>query len=253
MEETARAGWAARGLLYLVVALLVSQIRGGSQRSADRHGAIEAVVDAPFGGWLLAITAAGFVAFAVYRGWAAIRGREEKTSRRLGWLGSAVVYAYLAATSIGVLLSGTEDAGSSGEASTAKTVLAWSIGPWLVGAAALVMFGIVANAVRKALKERFCHDIDEGSVPGGLWPAVRALGVAGWSGKALIWAIAGFFVLRAAIQHDPNEPVGFDASLRAMAGESWGPYLLWVAVAGLVAYGLLCLATAAWIDEEPDK
>ena len=261
MEETARAGWAARGLLYLMVALLMSQIRTGGGREADRGGAIEAVADAPFGGWLLAAITAGLAAFAVYRLWAAVRGEEEKPFRRLGWVGSALVYGYLAATALGVLLGGDGggggkgSGGSGGQESTAVTakVLSWSIGPWLVGAAGLVAFGVAANFVRKAVKERFRHDIDEGAVPNGLWPAVRALGVAGWFGRALVWSLVGWFVIRAAVEHDPNKPVGFDRSLRALAGESWGPLLIWVACAGFVAYGLLCLATAAWIDEQPDS
>ena len=68
-----------------------------------------------------------------------------------------------------------------------------------------------------------------------------------------MWSLVGFFLVRAAVQHDPNEPVGFDRSLRALAGESWGPLLIWIAVAGFAAYGLLRLATAAWIDEQPDS
>jgi len=257
MEETARAGWAARGVLYLAVALLMSQIRSGGGREADRTGAIEAVADAPFGGWLLAAIAGGLAAFAAYRVWAAIRGEEEKPLRRLGWVGSALVYGYLSATAIGILLSGDGGGGGGGEGGSSKAltarVLGWSYGPWLVGAAGLVAFGVAANFVRKAVKERFRHDIDEAAVPNGLWPAVRALGVAGWFGRALVWSLAGWFLVRAAVQHDPSEPVGFDASLRALAGESWGPAVLWTAIAGFVAYGLLCLATAAWIDEQPDS
>jgi hypothetical protein len=256
VEETARAGWAARGLLYLMVALLMSQIRGGGGREADRSGAIEAVAKAPYGGWLLAATAAGLGAFAVFRVWAAIKGDEEKPLRRVGWVGSAIVYSYLAVVAIGVLLSEDDGSGGGGggegQALTAR-VLGWPLGPWLVGAAGLVAFGVAANYVRKAVKERFRHDIDEAKVPSGLWPGVRALGVAGWCGRALVWSLVGFFLVRAAVQHDPNEPVGFDASLRAMAGEPWGPAVLWIASAGFVAYGLLCLATAAWIDEEPDS
>ena len=37
-----------------------------------------------------------------------------------------------------------------------------------------------------------------------------------------------------------------------VAGESWGELLVWLAVGGLVAYGLLCVATAAWPDPQPD-
>src|SRR5688572_17287604 len=124
-----------------MVALLMSQIRSGGGRQADRSGAIEAVAKAPFGGWLLAATAAGLGAFAVFRVWAAIKGDEEKPFRRAGWIGSALVYSYLAVLAIGVLLSeddskGGGGGGEEGQALTAR-VLGWPLGPWLVGAAGL--------------------------------------------------------------------------------------------------------------------
>ena len=73
------------------------------------------------------------------------------------------------------------------------------------------------------------------------------------AGRAGVWALVGFFLLRAAIQHDPNEPVGLDESLHALMGQGWGVALLWVAVAGMVSFALLCGATAAWPDPEPDS
>ena len=67
-------------------------------------------------------------------------------------------------------------------------------------------------------------------------------------GRSLVWALVGWFVLRAATQHDPSEPVGFDASLRELAAEPWGEWVLLAAFLGFAAYGLLCLTTARWFD-----
>ena len=64
--------------------------------------------------------------------------------------------------------------------------------------------------------------------------------------------VVGWFLVRAAVKHDPNEPIGLDQSLRALADQSLGVVLIWIAVAGLAAYGLLCLATSAWLDPNPD-
>jgi hypothetical protein len=256
VETTARIGWLARAVVYALVAVLMAQVTsaGGDDREADRSGAIEAIADAPLGGWLLALIAAGLLAFGAWRVWAAVLGSDEKPLRRLGWLGSAVVYGYLAALAIGVLLSGDDRSGGGGneEQSLTARVLGWPGGRWLVGAAGLVAMGIACNYVRKAVKERFRHDIDEGAVPSRALPVVRAVGVAGWAGRALVWALAGWFVVRAAVQHDASEPVGFDASLRRLSGEPWGDAVLWVAFAGFLSYGLLCLATSLWLDCEPD-
>jgi hypothetical protein len=249
MEVAGRIGWTARGLLYLLVALLVARLpsTGGHQKEADQKGAFATLVGTPFGGWLLATVAVGLLAFAAWRAWAAVRGTDEKPARRLGWAASAVAYANLFALAIGVLRDRGSDGGSDKQAMTAR-VLSWPGGPVIVGIAGLVIVGIALNYLRKGVEERFLHDIDEGAVPDRLHLVVRVVGVAGWLGRSLVWALAGWFILQAAWSHDANEPVGLDQSLRTIAGESWGTSLLWVAAAGLASYGLVCLATAAWLD-----
>ena len=252
MEIAARIGWSARGALYLLLAVLTARIpiSGGGER-VDKQGAFTALADTSFGAWLLGTLVVGMAGFAVFRLWAAVRGAEEKTNRRVGWAISAAIYVALAYLAYGVL-RGARSGGNEEKALTVQ-VLTWSWGQLLVGGIALVLLAIAANYVRKGVKERFLHDIDEGAVPGQLARPVRVVGVAGWLGRAVVWALVGFFLLRAAIQHDPNEPVGLDESLHALAGEGWGVALLWIAVAGMVSFALLCGATAAWPDPEPDS
>lgn len=247
MEIAGRIGWTARGLLYLVVATLVARLpsTGGRQQEADQKGAFATLVESRFGGALLVIVALGLLLFAVWRAWAAIRMTDEKWTRRLAWSFSAVIYVELFLLAIGVL----RGSGGTGDkqAMTAR-VLEWPGGPALVGLVGIIIFGIAANAVRKGVKERFFHDIDERAVPSPVLPIVRVLGVVGWLARSVVGFLLGWFIVQAAWQHDPSEPVGLDASLRKIVLESWGTTLLWVAAVGLAAYGLLCLATAAWFD-----
>ena len=250
METAGRVGWAARGVLYLLVAVLVARVpTTGSHREADQHGAIATLATSPFGGWLLAAVTAGLAAFAVFRAWAAIRS-DDKLTRRASWAFSALVYANLALLSLGILL-GRRESGNKQRTITAK-VLTWPAGPVLVAAVGLVIIGSALWFVRKGIRERFRSDIEVGAVPRRLWPAVRTVGVVGWIGRGVVWSLVGWFLVRAAVKHDPNEPIGLDQSLRALAGATWGVVLIWVAVAGLAAYGLLCLATSAWLDPNPD-
>jgi hypothetical protein len=251
METTARVGWLARSVLYLIVALLVSRIPlAGGGPQADRSGAFETIADAPFGRWLLGAVVVGLVAFAVWRLWAAAREKDEKPTRRLGWVGSAVVHLGAAILGLSVLV-GRHGNNQNGQEFTAR-VLTWPGGRFLVGAIGLAAVGVAANAVRKGIKERFTRDIDMGEVPPRLRPVVIVIGLAGWLGRALVWALIGWFLIRAAVQHDPHEPVGLDQSLRTLAGAGWGKALIWVVVAGLSAFGLLCLATGLWPDPDPE-
>ena len=54
------------------------------------------------------------------------------------------------------------------------------------------------------------------------------------------------FLLRAAVQYDKTEPVGLDQSLRNVAVEAWGPFVLMVTAIGLAAYGLFSFVEARW-------
>ena len=249
METAGRIGWAARGVLYLLVALLIARVPAtGSSREADQHGAFASIASTPFGGVLLVTFGLGLAAFAVFRLWEAIRA-DDKPTRRASWAFSALVYANLAIVALSTF-AGRASSGNEQKTLTAK-VLGWPGGPLLVGAVGVAVIGAALWFARKGIKERFRHDIDEHAVPRRLWPSVRAVGIAGWFGRGVAWSLVGGFLVRAAVQHDPNEPVGLDESLRALVGHGWGVALVWVTVVGLAAYGLLCLATGAWLDADP--
>lgn len=254
MEIAARIGWLARGVLYALVAVLVVRIpAAGGGEQVGKQGAFAALADQPFGSWLLAAVAVGMLGFAVWRVWSALTGTDEKMTRRSSWLGSGLLYGVLSALAFGALRGSAGGGGNGEEQALTARVMTWPGGQIAVGLAALAALAVAASFVRKGIKKRFVQDIDEGAVPGSLRLPVRVLGVVGWLGRALVWVLVGWFLLRAAVQHDPNEPIGLDESLRALAGEQWGVVLVWVAAGGLLAYALLCAATAAWPDPEPDS
>lgn len=251
MEAAARIGWITRGVLYVLVAVLVARIPStGGGKPADKKGAFATLAESPFGGWLLGAVAAGMLGFAAWRLLSAIRGADEKATKRLSWVGSAVVYIGMFVLAVGVL-RGSGDGGNRERVLTAR-LLELQGGQVIVGVVGIAILAVAANHLRKAIKERFLQYVDEGDVPASLDSTVRVVGVLGCLGRALVWSLVGWFVVQAAVQHDPNEPIGLDESLRRMAAESYGPTVLWCAFAGLIAFGVLCFATAAWPDPEPD-
>jgi hypothetical protein len=251
METAARIGWLARGVLYVLVATLVARIPSvGGERSADKQGAFATLAASPFGGWLLGAVVVGMLGFAAWRAWSAIRGSEVKTTRRLAWAGSSLVYLGLAGLALGILLRG--DDGSNEEKALTARALELPGGTVLVGGVAVAVLATGVNHLRKAAKQRFLRDIDEDAIPARVLRPVRVIGVLGQIGRAFVWGLVGWFLLRAAVQHDPSEPIGLDEALRNLADESWGPALLRIASACLLAYAVLCFAIATWPDPEPD-
>ena len=74
------------------------------------------------------------------------------------------------------------------------------------------------------------------------------IGLVGHLARGVVFTLIGVFVIRAALQYDPKEAIGLDGALQKLASAAYGPYLLGVTAAGLVAYGLYCLVDARYRD-----
>ena len=79
-------------------------------------------------------------------------------------------------------------------------------------------------------------------------PAVRAVGFAGHLARMLLFGMVGFFLLRAAWQHDPNEAIGLDGALVKLSNQEHGSVWLAVVAAGLFAYGIFAVFQARYRD-----
>ena len=62
----------------------------------------------------------------------------------------------------------------------------------------------------------------------------------------MVVATAGALVLTAAVQFDPKKARGLDEALRTLRDTPFGPCLLGVVAAGLLAFGLYGLAEARY-------
>ena len=70
----------------------------------------------------------------------------------------------------------------------------------------------------------------------------------------VVFALTGFFLVRAAWDYDPNKARGLDGALRQTVADSDpGRMLVGVVAVGLVAFGLYCYAEAAGGVREPAR
>ncbi|MFI1100793.1 DUF1206 domain-containing protein [Streptomyces melanogenes] len=253
-EETltaaGRAGFVARGVVYVLIGALAMRIALGSGgQSADREGALHQVAAQPFGKVMLWALVVGFGCMALWRGSRAVRskGPERKAASRLLDGGRAVFYASVCWGTAEFAAGGGQ--GSSGNAKSqdwTATVLKLSYGQVLVGAAGCLLIGIGAVLAIRAAMRKFLRRLDLGAMSHRTRQVVTGLGVGGGVARGLVFAAAGIFILSAAVRFDANEAKGVDATLRSFAHTPAGPWLLVAVAVGLILFGVFSFASARW-------
>ena len=252
----ARFGLAAKGVLYAALGLLAINVASGEagSQTATRQGAIELVASQPFGQWLLGILTAGLFALAAWHIVQAIKGdpvEGSEASDRAKFAGKAIIYLGTATTALTLLMSrlgsgsaGGNSGGGSEDQATA-TVMAWPGGPWIVGIGGVV---IIAFAVYQFYKHTWRKQFMQrlGAMDHDVRRGVERAGQAGYAARAIVAAIAGGFLIVAAVQHDPQEAVGLSGALGSLSGETWGQVVLWTIAIGLVLYGAFAFAEAKY-------
>lgn len=230
-----RIGFAARGLLYIVIAFLL--IRVG--RAEDPSGALDYVAEGG-GKALLAAIIAGFIAYGLWRLSDAlfnVEGHERGKKglrERLGAGASGVVHMLLAWQAVRILRGAPSAGGGSGMG--AGDALALPGGPLVLTLAGLILFGVGAFQIFKAAKCSFLRHL-EPRVANEPW--AKWLGRAGYAARGLIFMISGYFLANAGLQEEGAEAAGFDKAL-GWLGEPWNL----IVAAGLFGFGLYSLIEA---------
>jgi hypothetical protein len=64
--------------------------------------------------------------------------------------------------------------------------------------------------------------------------------------RAVVFGLIGVFLLKSAIDFIPSKAVSLDGALAKLAGASYGPFLLGIVAAGLIAFGIYSLSDARY-------
>jgi hypothetical protein len=70
------------------------------------------------------------------------------------------------------------------------------------------------------------------------------IGTIGHLARMVVFSLVGIFLTRAAIDFNPNKAVGLDGALAKVDHASYGPLLLSLVAAGLIAFGIYSLSDA---------
>ncbi|WP_151476305.1 DUF1206 domain-containing protein [Streptomyces albicerus] len=254
LESAARAGFIARGVIYLLVGMLALQFTlGDSERQADQGGALAEVSEKPFGSVLLWALGTGLVGMALWRLSEAVFGAAgpdgHKGKKRASSAARAVFYGFVAYSALSFAAGARGSGGGSSDGRsrdvTAK-ILETPGGQWIMGVAggAVVCAGVWMAVRAMALTYR--KHLRRGEMPRRMRRLVDIAGVVGGASRGLVFAAAGVFALRAAVDYEADEAKGMDDTLRSFTETPMGPWLLAGVAVGLVLFGLFSFAMARW-------
>jgi hypothetical protein len=247
-----RAGLVARGVIYAIVGVLAVKLAlGDGGEATNQQGALRTIAEQPFGKGLLVLTAIGLLGYA---SWRLIRaavghGREatDDTKDRIAGAASGIAYAILFFTAVRILTTGGGGSGGSGQAQQATGgVLDWPGGPWIVGIAGLVLIGVGLDQGRKGVTQEFLEDSKTGEMTPRVRKAFTAVGVFGHVARMVVFGVIGWFLIKAAIDYDPDQAVSLDGALSRLGQASYGPMLLGVVAAGLVGFAVYSVLDARY-------
>jgi hypothetical protein len=247
----ARLGMFCAGILWIVVGALAIQLAlGAGGETTDKTGALHEIAQESWGGALLVAIAIGFAGYALWRFMVAALGRKLETNEELSWpkrlwyFVKGLFYAFLCYTTVAILVNASS--GSSSEKDHVEAVFDLPAGRWLVAALGLGLAAWGVGSLYRAISRNFKDDLHTERMSETTKRWTTRAGVVGYLARAVVFLITGGFIVKAAVEYDPDEAIGLDGALQTLAHQEFGPLLLGVVAAGLIAYGLFYLVRAAY-------
>jgi len=229
-ERAARGGFAASGLLHLLIAWIVARLALGAGGNADQSGALATLAAQPGGAVMLWVAAVALATLGVWYLFETFV--EEDAKHRVKSASVGMIYLALAVSSAKFAMgsgqsSGQMNAGLSGQ------MMQSGWGKAVLVIVALVVIGVGGYHVYKGASKKFLKDLN---VSGGT--AITWIGIVGYVAKGLVLAGAGILVIVATFTADPAKASGVDAAVKTLGSAPFGKFLLILAAVGLAAYGL---------------
>ena len=248
-EWLARLGYAARGLVYLILGGL-ALFSGGWGGADDSEGALSTLLGQPFGRVLLGVVALGLFSFA---GWRLAQGVFNADHRDKNWKNGLVragkVIGAGASLSLGVFAAGLAlglaggTSGDNSEEGWAAMLMGLPFGRYLVGALGLVVIGAGIAQVWKAVSRSYCDWLD---IPPTLRKLLVPLCSYGIGARGVVFAILGGFLVYAALTVEPDQAGSIGDALDWVRSLPFGGVLLIAVALGLIAFAASCVVFALY-------
>jgi hypothetical protein len=256
IRALARLGYTAIGIVYIVMGGLAAQAAlSPAKRPENSSGALTTIYDNPAGRAGITIVAVGLVGYVLWRLVSAIFDGERNggglkgTAVRIGYLGSALIYGSLALEATRLLLGSQRESSAQGDQQAdhwTAMVLTRPLGRWVVAAVGggVILFGLyqIFRAIAGNLQKR----LDLTGVGSPARENIVRLGRFGYAARGTVFGIIGWFLVRAALDFDPEEAKDLASALQVLRSQPYGSWLLGAVALGLVSWGVWQLANGRY-------
>ena len=245
IERLARFGYAAKGVVYVLVGFLAFQAAfnwGG--KITGTQGAFQTIASGPFGKVLLFLVAVGLLGYVVWRFVQAATDPEhydegaKGIGRRVTYLVSGLIHGSLALFAFRIVFS--NPGSSSGSSSSEQTagLLSKPFGQWLVGAIGVAIVAYGFYCFYRAITTQFRRKLKlaEMSPQEEKWSTRIAR--FGLTARGIVSVIAGYFFIQAARTSDASQAKTTEGALQTIQQQPYGAWLMGLVALGLIAYGI---------------
>ncbi|RDH74566.1 DUF1206 domain-containing protein [Mycolicibacterium moriokaense] len=239
-EYTARAGFAASGVLHLIFGYIILRLAFGDGGNADKSGALGTLAGQPGGAVILWVAAVGLFALGLWYIAETIIGSKPNEGSRHDDSAAykRVKSAAMAVVNISLAFSAARFAMGGGKSDSQQNAgLSAQLMQSGWGKALLIVVGLGVVAVGgyhvyKGASKKFMEELKTSGGTG-----VTVVGVTGYVAKGIVLAGAGILVTVATLQADPSKSSGLDAAVKTLGQAPFGKFLLILAALGIAAYG----------------
>ncbi|WP_343699180.1 DUF1206 domain-containing protein [Caulobacter sp.] len=258
LEGASRLGYAARGLVYLglgvIVLLAASDV---TPRAQGAKAMLAAWAAWPLGLVLVGAVAAGLLGFALWRALQAVFDADQHGASpkgvvvRIGQAISGLIYGGLGLWAL-ELLDAFEDVGEADEEQAARgaaaTVLALPYGEVLLLLAGAVMLGVGVGNIVQGLVQDFAKRL---RCDDRLCRWVVPMAKVGYAARGLATLPAGLFLIQAGLEARSRDAHSWGGALQALEAQPFGSWMLGLVALGLIAFGLFGFVEARFRHIRP--
>lgn len=258
LEWASRLGYAARGVVYLGLGIIVLLAATDlTPRARGAKAMLAAWSQWPLGLVIIGVVGAGLLGFALWRGLQAVfdadrHGVSAKAiAVRLGQAVSGLIYGALAWSAF-ELLDQFEDAGEADEEQSAHglaaSVLALPHGDALLLLAGVVMLGVGVGNIVQGLAQDFAKRL---GCSQAVCHRVVPLARIGYGSRGLATLPTGVFLIKAGLEARSQDARGWGGALQAVESQPFGSWMLGTVALGLMAFGVFGFVEAAFRRIQP--